>query len=104
LHAVPRAVDRAARRHAACDALVADAADDDLFIAQNNFRRGYGSVTRKWQDVGLLSELGVLINAEHKRTPEGATLLNAVRFGTYGNGPRASWVQIEPRYEQVRVI
>ncbi len=76
---------------------------DHGFIAQDNFRRGFANVIRKWQDVGPLAELGTLINVERKQTPEGSTLLNAVRIATYGNGPRASWVQIEPRYEQVRV-
>jgi hypothetical protein len=29
--------------------------------------------------------------------------LNAIRIGSFGNGPRNSWYTFEPRYEQVRV-
>lgn len=76
---------------------------DHGFIAQNDYRRGYGSVTRKWQDWGNWSEAALYVNAEHKRTPSGATLLNALRLGTYGNTARNTWVTVEPRYEEVRV-
>jgi hypothetical protein len=76
---------------------------DHGFIAQNNFQRAYGALTRKWQDVGPLAELSTFVNAEKKRTPDGPTLLNAVRLGVYGNGPRNSWITVEPRYEQIRV-
>ncbi len=77
---------------------------DHGFIAQNDFRRAVGSVTRKWQDVGFWDEGALFINAEHKRTPSGVTLLNAVRVGTFGNTARNTWLTVEPRYEESRVV
>jgi len=83
--------------------LSADFRADHGFVPQNDYRRGYASLTRKWQDWGAWNEAALFVNAEHKRTPSGATLLNALRFGAYGNTARNSWFTVEPRYEQVRV-
>ncbi|MEP7084412.1 MAG: hypothetical protein ABI854_06705, partial [Betaproteobacteria bacterium] len=87
----------------AVEELSADFRADHGFIAQNDYRRGLANVTRKWQDIGSWAELAVFVNTEHKRTPSGTTLLNGLRFGTFGNTVRNTWLTVEPRYEQVRV-
>ncbi|MEO8135859.1 MAG: DUF5916 domain-containing protein [Betaproteobacteria bacterium] len=77
---------------------------DHGFIAQNDYRRAMANVTRKWQDVASWAEVALFVNAEHKRTPSGVTLLNALRVGTFGNTVRNTWLTVEPRYEEVRVV
>ncbi|MBK8739238.1 MAG: carbohydrate binding family 9 domain-containing protein [Betaproteobacteria bacterium] len=85
------------------EALNANFRADQGFIAQNDYHRASANVARKWQDFGSWSEAAVFVNAEHKRTPAGATLLNALRLGAFGNTARNTWLTVEPRYEEVRV-
>ena len=85
------------------EALSADFRADHGFVAQNDYRRGYAALTRKWQDTGNWAEAALFVNAEHKQTASGETLLNAVRLGAFGNTVRNTWLTFEPRYEEVRV-
>lgn len=85
------------------EAVTRDFRADHGFVAQNDYLRGLGSLTRKWQDVGSWYEMSVFAAVEHKRTTSGRSLLDSLHVGAFGNTARNTWITIEPRYEAVRV-